>query len=157
MDFRDFSQGFTDVAICFDQQNKGARYTDDSAAAIKEHQAHIENDLRVVRAFWECKPWSGHLNHLGKMMINDVDFLLAPFFQILFSLPSRQSNGAHWAIRSGKVWPEPRQKKMRRSLSLSCSAEPALVNKSHLLKTQKSEGLLKIRPVDDSNQFARLE
>jgi len=39
MDFRDFSQGFTDVAICFDQQNKGARYTDDSAAAIKEHQA----------------------------------------------------------------------------------------------------------------------
>jgi hypothetical protein len=39
MDFRDFSQGFTDVAICFDKQNEGARSTDDSAAAIKEHQA----------------------------------------------------------------------------------------------------------------------
>ena len=39
MDFSDFSKGFTDVAICFDQQNKGARYTDNSAEAIKEHQA----------------------------------------------------------------------------------------------------------------------
>eukprot|EP00434_Breviolum_minutum_P012067 symbB.v1.2.010639.t1/scaffold692.1/size172456/6 len=39
MDFGEFSNGFTDVATCFDEQNEGARYTDNSTAAIKEHQA----------------------------------------------------------------------------------------------------------------------
>ena len=43
MDFGEFSNGFTDVATCFDEQNEGARYTDNSTAAIKEHQAFGES------------------------------------------------------------------------------------------------------------------
>ena len=41
MDFGEFSNGFTDVATCFDEQHEGTRYTDNSTAAIKEHQAGV--------------------------------------------------------------------------------------------------------------------
>jgi len=37
MEFEDFKHGFAEVAICFDKQNEGARYTDTSAKAQAEH------------------------------------------------------------------------------------------------------------------------
>jgi len=38
MEWEDFKHGFAEVAICFDKQNEGRRYTDQSAQAQKEHQ-----------------------------------------------------------------------------------------------------------------------
>ncbi|CAJ1401257.1 unnamed protein product [Effrenium voratum] len=38
MEWTEFKHGFRDVGICFDKQSEGTRYTDNSKAAIKEHQ-----------------------------------------------------------------------------------------------------------------------
>ena len=37
MCWEDFKQGFRDISVAFTAENKGARYTDDSAAAINQH------------------------------------------------------------------------------------------------------------------------
>ncbi|CAJ1389462.1 unnamed protein product [Effrenium voratum] len=37
MEWAEFKNGFQDVGVCFDKQNPGARYTDDSVAALREH------------------------------------------------------------------------------------------------------------------------
>lgn len=37
MDWEDFKEGFRDISVAFTAENKGARYTDDSAAAINQH------------------------------------------------------------------------------------------------------------------------
>lgn len=37
MEWEDFKKGFENISACFNAQNKGARYTDDSAAAIHQH------------------------------------------------------------------------------------------------------------------------
>jgi len=38
MDWDEFKRGFRDIGLSFNAENKGTRYTDDSAAAIQQHQ-----------------------------------------------------------------------------------------------------------------------
>lgn len=38
MEFQDYKHGFAEVAVCFDKQNKGRRYTDQSPQAQADHQ-----------------------------------------------------------------------------------------------------------------------
>ena len=39
MDWNEFTKGFSDVAVCFDQQKEGRRYTVNSQEAQMEHEA----------------------------------------------------------------------------------------------------------------------
>lgn len=55
MEWEDYKHGFAEVAICFDKQDKGRRYTDTSAEAKKEHSSVLAARNVSGKAFGEAK------------------------------------------------------------------------------------------------------
>ena len=59
MEWEEFKKGFELIAISFNAQDKGARYTDDSAAALNQHH---DVDFGIIG----YQKWEGLKDPAGK-------------------------------------------------------------------------------------------